>query len=767
VQSIENTELFKINSSYDWCARAFRVTRKLLKLNIKLHDDGKRSSKQIIDTGDIFLFNHFARFETFIPQYLMYEECGVYCRSIAANGFFSDERFAAFLRGIGVVPNNMPDLFPFIAREILHGRKLIIFPEGGMVKDKRVIDHRGRFSIYSRTSLERRKHHRGAAVIALALDAFKTTLLRDYSTGQYAGIERWAEQLGFDDVQQLMMKAIKPTTIVPSHITFYPLRVNDNILYQAARLVNKGINKRFAEELIIEGNLLFKHTDMDIRFASPQIIGGYWKWWEKYLLPNAVHRFESLNELFNLTPDKGHWGGRLNSIALNARSQVVRDDYMHAMYQAVTVNLSHIASWIILHGYRQNLLSMPFTRFHKLLYVCVKQAQCLGIYLHRSLHNPDEYRQLLDGDNHRLQQFLNTAIDSGLLREEQGAFGLEDKLTHEFDFDAIRTENLISVYANEVSPLSSLTRVIQRVIKTIDRVDQRQIAEYRFNDELLTYEWDLKQYNKPRHEEINSQQTSTRDGRSIRWLSKQAGSDAVVLVHGFLASPAEMQGLGDRLAAAGYSVFAPRLRGHATSPWDLRDRDWQDWAASVQRGVDIARAYCQRVHLVGFSTGGLLALNQASEYPGSYLASVTAICAPVDFHNKNLRLVPLIQQANKIMRWVSEEGLMPFRPNPSEHPEINYAHIPVRSLHQLQKLIVHFFAQKVKIECPVTLMQATHDPVVVASSVERLYQQIDCEDKQIQWIDAARHGVVYDDIDDTQDKIIDGLRRLQSAQADA
>ena len=107
-----------------------------------------------------------------------------------------------------------------------------------------------------------------------------------------------------------MIKALKPTRIVPSHITFYPLRVKDNILHQAARLFNKEINRRATEELIIEGNLLFKHTDMDIRFSAPLNITHYWKWWEKRMLPNVVHRFESLDELFALKPSSGHWGGR-------------------------------------------------------------------------------------------------------------------------------------------------------------------------------------------------------------------------------------------------------------------------------------------------------------------------------------------------------------------------------------------------------------------------------------------------------------------------
>ncbi|MDB4584727.1 hypothetical protein N9164_16370, partial [Draconibacterium sp.] len=115
---------------YNFCVRAFRSTRKLLKLNIKLHqDDGIDDAvdDDTVQQGDIFLFNHFARFETFIPQYLIHEACGAHCRSVASPEFFEgDERFSQFLYSIGVVPNNMPNLFPFLARELLHGRKLVI-----------------------------------------------------------------------------------------------------------------------------------------------------------------------------------------------------------------------------------------------------------------------------------------------------------------------------------------------------------------------------------------------------------------------------------------------------------------------------------------------------------------------------------------------------------------------------------------------------------------------------------------------------------------
>jgi len=594
--------------TYDLCARAFTTTRKLLKLNIKLHQEGK-GKEDAVHQGDIFLFNHFARFETFIPQYLIHEATGAYCRSVASAEFFvDDERFSQFLLSIGVVPNDLPNLFSFLAREILHGRKLVVFPEGGMVKDKRVVDHRGRFSIFSRTANEYRKHHRGAAVIALALDAFKTALLRDFSTGHYHRVERWAEQLEFDSTEALMARASKPTVIIPSHITFYPIRVSDNILHQAARLFNRGISKRFAEELIIEGNLIFKDTDMDIRFSRPVVAGDYWRWWEKWMLPNVVHRFETLEELFELEPREGHLRGRIHAIGMKAKSNQVRDDYMRSMYQAVTINLSHIASLLILKLFQQGLRQISCKRFHKMLYISIKRLQQSEHQLHRSLCNPEEYGAIISRGSSRLDQFLKTAINLKLLHVEAGQYWLDRKLIEDFEIDEIRTENLISVYANEVSPLDSVGQIVDTAILRSDSIDDRQLADFRFDDQILALDWDRRLFIRERYREINSQQTAQADANWFFLKSKRKKASAVLLIHGFLASPAEMRSLGERLHGEGHHVLGVRLKGHGTSPWDLRSRNWQDWAASVERGYEIIKAFSQRVHIVGFSTGGLLAL---------------------------------------------------------------------------------------------------------------------------------------------------------------
>ncbi len=738
---------------YDFCVKAFGTTKKLLKLNIKLHRESNDEDDPI-HQGDIFLFNHFARFETFIPQYLIKDATGAYCRSVASAEFFEgDERFSRFLYSIGVVPNDLPNLFPFMAREILHGRKLVVFPEGGMVKDKRVINQQGQYSIFSRTANDRRKHHRGSAVIALALDAFKTALRRDYSDGKYDRIERWAEQLDFDNIEHLMEKAHKPTVIVPSHITFYPIRVSDNILYQAARLFNKGINRRFAEELIIEGNLLFKDTDMDIRFSKPIVVGNYWRWWERRMLPNVVHRFETLNELFELKPRTGHWGGRIHSIGMKIKSNRLRDDYMRSMYEAVTVNLSHIASMITLKLYQQGLRRISCKRFHKMLYLSIKFFQKSDYPLHRSLRNPEEYGSIIDKGSSRLDQFLKTVLDLELLHIDQEEYVLDQKLIEDFEFDEVRTENLISVYANEISPLLQVTRIIDKAMTHTDQVDAQGLADYRFDDQILAYEWDRKRFQRERYREINEQQTQTADANWFFLRSKQKSAAAVLLIHGFLSSPAEMRSLGERLHADGHHVLGVRLKGHGTSPWDLRGRNWHDWAASVERGFNIVKAYSQAIHIVGFSTGGLLALNYAANHPGKKIKSVTSVNSPIHFRNKNMVFIPLVYHANKLISWVNSEGLVPFIPNETENPEINYRHIPIRALYQLQQLVNTLVEDSIIIDADVYIYQGNRDPVVSPSSAETLHKIIVAEHKTVVSLESDVHGVIYRNIDQVQQKI--------------
>ncbi|MDP6173225.1 MAG: alpha/beta hydrolase, partial [Rhodospirillales bacterium] len=345
MQPMDDGANLDITGNYDLCVRIFVVLEKRLKVSIKLHQDQARAGD-----GQIFLFNHFARFETIIPQYLIHRETGAYCRSVASSEFFGeeDDRFTKFLYSVGAVPNDHPHLLSFLAAEILRGRKVVVFPEGGMIKDRKVLDEEGRYSIFSPTSETQRKHHRGAAVIALTLEAFKKRILSVHAAGEEARLQRWVKALDLDGTETLLAAARQPTTIIPANITFYPIRITDNILRKGMELFSKGIGKRFVEELLIEGNILLKDTDMDIRLGTAIPPNIKWHWWERFLLNQVFRRVNSLDDLFSLRRDAPEWDERLFARYMRRQTMRLRDSAMEAMYGGVTVNLSHIASRLIM-----------------------------------------------------------------------------------------------------------------------------------------------------------------------------------------------------------------------------------------------------------------------------------------------------------------------------------------------------------------------------------------------------------------------------------
>ncbi len=753
---------FQINlPTYEWSVRIFSILEKFLGVNLKLHH-----SKGMVEAGEIFLFNHFARFETFIPQYLIYQETGAFCRSVAASEFFVDgSAFSNYLLSVGAVPNDHPRLLPFLVEEILRGRKVIIFPEGGMVKDRRVLDSRGRYSVYSRTARKTRKHHTGAAVLALALDAFKTAILQAYEKRDMQRVEAWGEALHVDK-KALLAAAHRPTLIVPANITFYPIRVDDNVLRKMAELLSNGLSQRLSEELLIEGNILLKNTDMDVRLGDPVEVTDFWRWWDRKLIAHLASKIDSLDGFFGLTPDGGGWNERLVEQRMRRNALQIRDEYMHRMYTGVTVNLSHLASHLMLTYVDNGKTEIDHATFHKALYLAVKKVQKeSSINLHRSLQNPEAYSGIVDGQCPGLDQFLRTSTSMDLVERENGRYRFLPKLGQEHELDEVRLENLVVVYANEVAPIAGVIRSVKQAIEEAPALDEQTLARLRFDDELISYAQDKQDFSKPRHKEINDQETATESGEPFLLLPEEREELGVVLVHGLLASPAEVRSFGVKLKALGYPVIGVRLKGHGTSPWDLRERSWQDWLDSVRRGYAVMSAFVRRICLVGFSTGGALTLRLAADCP-ERLVGVAAISVPLKLRDRNMIFVPLVCGANRVVSWVSSfEDIMPFRPMDSEHSHINYRNVPVRCLCELRSMIDELEKHLPDVQCPVTLIQGTDDPTVDPISAELIHKRLGTSKKDLVTVPATQHGILYEDIGDTQEMIISFLAALSSSDS--
>src|SRR6266571_4016368 len=186
---------------------------------------------------------------------------------------FTHKRVGQYLLSIGALPTNYPQKYEAIARDILHGGWWLIFPEGSMMKDRKVFD-RGRLQVRDATGSVRRPPHSGAALIMLTVQRYQDALCHALRTGQ--DLERLCTTLGLHTLSPASLQAIahRPAAIVPLNVTYYPLNPQANLITSwltrlVPALLHADLRERLVEELTVEGSMLLKGVDMDLRLGAP------------------------------------------------------------------------------------------------------------------------------------------------------------------------------------------------------------------------------------------------------------------------------------------------------------------------------------------------------------------------------------------------------------------------------------------------------------------------------------------------------------------
>lgn len=745
-KTVSKDELVFQKDVYENSRRAFQAAEDYLGIKLFIH-----AEEGVLESGQIFLFNHFARFETVIPAYVFYKRLNVFTRTIADHNLFKvNDKLDNFLFGAGAVPNNLPGLLPFLAAELLKGHKVVIFPEGAMIKNRQVMDDQGRFQIFSHTKKIYRKHHTGAAVLALTLDLFKQRIKELFRKKDHVRLDHWCEALEFSDHEELRQQIEKPTLIVPGTITFHPLRIGGNFLSRTLKLLTKDISERLLEEVIIEGNILLKDTDMDMRFGEPIQSDKKWRPWEKMLLNYYFLSIKSLEEFFSLKDQAQTLSERLLTKIIYKETSHLRDEYMKGIYQGITINISHIASVLVFAYIESGQTEVRQDKFHQALYLAVKTLQSdPDIHLNYNLSKPENYRFLKQGKSQGLEQFLKTAVNAKLIATTSDSYLLLDKLIKEHDYHEVRRENPIIVSANEVEPITQVSAAITKAIKETETTEIPNIAYQMWDDELRAFAWETEKYSRDEYHEINQHETAFRDREPYLLTHENKSSIGILLVHGFLSSPAELSQYGEHIHQQGFNVLGVRLSGHGTSPYDLNNRNWEEWLDSVRRSHEILSAFADEIIIVGFSAGGALALLFASEKPKK-LNAVISVCAALEIQDKGIHLAPYMNGINKLASYFPKvDGVMNYKTSSTTHGDTNYRSIPIRALTELKKMMKATRRKLSVIKVPVLVIQSDKDSVVDPDSANIIMAGLSSEQKELKWIETDSHDLIRNNLKGT------------------
>ncbi|MBF0225061.1 MAG: alpha/beta fold hydrolase [Desulfobacterales bacterium] len=672
-------------------------------------------SEKIPKGSIVFVINHFTRIETIFLPYHINNITERPIWSLADYSLFQGS-LARFLDKVGAISTKNPDRDLLIVKSLLTGEaNWIIFPEGRMVKNKKIYEKKykqGKFIISS----EEGKHlpHTGAAALALRTEFYRERFKKMLEINPYE-IARLMELYQIESIEPVFRRQ---TYIVPVNITYYPLRAKENLLSRLAGRFISTLSDRMKEEIMIESTMLLSGVDVDIRFGEAIEI-------KQYLNNPSIKKDISSKEKIN-------FDDQISSLPIMKKSASdIMQRYMSAIYNMTTVNHDHI--------FASMLKLMPMDKIDqddlkkRVYFFCSCALQKTAVFHHTSL-DINQIHLLTDDRYKKFENFLALSAQTNIVKKKKNIL-IKDNSKFSFeDFHKVRIDNPIAVMANEVEPLSEFQDNIRRIALQPTLRIKNWITECLIDKALTEYEKDYGDF-------YRAGESKDKDVGKPILLKGESKEMGILLIHGYMAAPLELKELALYLNQKGLWVYVPRLKGHGTSPDDLAIRNHLEWIESVEEGYGIISNICKNVVVGGFSTGAGLALDLAARV--KEISGVISVSPPFKLIDLSAMFVPVINVWNKFAGMFNlKKAKKEFVKNNPENPHINYHRNPLKGMGELEKLMDMVSSKLHKIEIPTLLIQSHKDPVVDPASSRKVFEKIKSPDKEFILINYDRHGIL-------------------------
>ena len=698
--------------AYYMSSYALKAFSGFSKTRVTLHGQENIPQGSIIYTA-----NHFTRIETIFLPYYIHAITKKPVWSLAAAELFQGA-LKGTLEAMGAVSTKDPQRDFLIVKGLLSGEaECIIFPEGLMVKNKKILVDEG-FHIYQDGEYQR--PHTGAATLALRTAFYRERLFRM----QTINPKEYQRLLTCYEIKSPEAVLESETYIVPVNITYYPVRAKENVLSRMVQNMMENPSPRMMDELMTEGTMVLSGVDVDIRFGNA--IG------VKDLFFNGfVESDVSSRRPVEFSP-------RLSSSHVMRRGALsLMHEYMSRVYSMTTLNYDHIFASLLkyLPDDGRGIDTYDFRcRAFLATAACTMSLHC---HFHKSLYS-NQVHMLIDDRFNRYEDFMEVAIETGIISvKDNKIYKNQEKFFVHSEFHAVRIENPVSVIANEVEPLAALQSHFQELaLKSSDEIFKmvrHQILEKHVN----SFEMDFLDTASP---EI------IRDKRMGRpfFLEGNDMEAGVVLLHDYLSSPGEMEALARTLNEKGLTVYVPRLKGHGTSVENLAETTFEKWLESAEEALVVVRHFCRHFVVGGVGVGGSIAMYlQAKAFDCLAFFAVAPPLRMKDFSDAFVASEGLWYQMMKKAGMKSGDGST--RRYLPANPQVAYDKNPKEGMEQVEVLLEQVEPLLKDLKAPGLIIQSRENPMVDVRGSEKLFSRIGSDVKEFYLFDTRQHGLPWGD----------------------
>ena len=195
-------------------------------------------------------------------------------------------------------------------------------------------------------------------------------------------------------------------------------------------------------------------------------------------------------------------------------------------------------------------------------------------------------------------------------------------------------------------------------------------------------------------------------------------SEGVLLVHGLSDTTFIVQDLARALNRRCFLVFGLLLPGHGTRPADMLKVSRKDWQKTVDYGVRRLGTRVNKVHLIGYSLGGILVADAALNHPET--TSVTLLSPAINV------MLPSLVWHSQWLRYVTD------------WLDVDPVTSAVRYKAKPTNAVAEVFALSKEVQARLPLFKKRQVPVLLMQSMEEM--AIDPAANQLSFDSYLRYG---------------------------
>ncbi|MHC0039465.1 alpha/beta hydrolase [Pseudoneobacillus sp. C159] len=207
-----------------------------------------------------------------------------------------------------------------------------------------------------------------------------------------------------------------------------------------------------------------------------------------------------------------------------------------------------------------------------------------------------------------------------------------------------------------------------------------------------------------------------------------------LLIHGFTGAPYEVTPLASFLEKrTDWLLSVPTLPGHGET-LQLKGVSYQQWLTYAENELTRLLENCDKVYVIGFSMGGLIASYLAVKYPVTKLVLLSAAAYYIN-----------LKQLTEDIKLMIRDG---FRGNlNSNELYLRYrkkiTDTPISATMQFRKLVNEVRPMLNDVKVPTFIAQGEADGIVPMKSAQFLFENIGASVKEILYIPESKHHICH------------------------